>query len=590
MAKTPLDPVTQYATDVSKGRTVAGRLVRLACARHLNDLKQQKAKALDWRPAEAQNAIDFYAEVLCLPEETAAGETVADEVPVDGSPFVLQPWQAFIVGSCMGWYTSAGYRRFRDAYIEIAKGSGKTPLGAGLMLYMLVADGERGAQIFFAAVTRDQARLAFADAEKMVQASPALRDLIDQKVNNLAVLSTGSFLRAISSEKRGLDGKRVHGALIDEEHEHLTPIVVGKVRRGTKGRRNALVMRTTNSGFDRGSICWHDHEYSRKVLEGGLADESWFAFVCGLDPCTKCRGDGKEFVSDDCPDCDDWRTEGPHWLKACPNLGVSVSWQYYRELVKQAKGRPDAVSDLLRFNFCVWTQGVHRAISLSHWHGCQPFPPEADLIGVPCFGGLDLGQSDDFSAWARIWVLADGRVAVKMRFWVPESALVKFPDRPYDEWQRVGVLTVTEGDTVDYGEISDTIAADCAADGVREIGYDNRFAEQMAQNLTGQGIVMANTGQGFQLNMAVKRMLELIVDGQLCHGGNPILSWMASNFVVRHGRMQEIRPDKEKTPDKIDGIVALDMAIDRGIIRQEATSQSVYLTRGVRQLGQTVDA
>jgi phage terminase large subunit-like protein len=186
--------------------------------------------------------------------------------------------------------------------------------------------------------------------------------------------------------------------------------------------------------------------------------------------------------------------------------------------------------------------------------------------------------------------LADGRVAVKMRFWVPESALVKFPDRPYDEWQRVGVLTVTEGVTVDYGAISDTIAADCAADGVREVGYDNRFAEQMAQNLTGQGVVMVNTGQGFQLNMAVKRMLELIVDGQLCHGGNPILSWMASNFVVRHGRMQEIRPDKEKTPDKIDGIVALDMAIDRGIIRQEATSQSVYLTRGVRQLGQTVDA
>jgi phage terminase large subunit-like protein len=212
-------------------------------------------------------------------------------------------------------------------------------------------------------------------------------------------------------------------------------------------------------------------------------------------------------------------------------------------------------------------------------------PSDDELAGVPCYGGLDLGQSDDFSAWARLWVLTDGRVAVKMRFWVPESALMKFPSRPYGEWKRSGALTITEGDTTDYGEIQETIAADCVEDGVREVGYDNRFAEQMAQNLTGQGVVMVNTGQGFQLNMAVKRMLELIVNGQLCHGDNPILSWMASNFVVRHGRLQEIRPDKEKTPDKIDGIVALDMAIDRGIIRQPLVPPSVYLERGVRTLG-----
>lgn len=574
MAKT-LDPVTQYATDVTQGRIVAGHLVRLACQRHLADLEHQAEKGLVWKPEEAQRVIDFFAAVLCLPEETAAEETEADVPPMTGSPFILSPHQQFINGSLMGWYTAAGYRRFRDAYDEEAKGSGKTPNGAGLMVYLLVADEERGAQVYFAAVTKDQAKLAFADAEKMIQASPALRTVIRQTVNNFAVLNTGSFLRAISSEKRGLDGKRVHGAHIDEEHEHPTSVVVSKMRRGTKGRRNALVLRTTNSGFDRTSICWHDHEYSRKVLEGSIVDESWFAYVCGLDPCAKCAGEGKEFPSDECPDCDDWRTEGPHWLKACPNLGRSVSWQYYRELVRQAKGRPDAVSDLLRFNFCVWTQALSRVINMSDWRACPTAPPASMLIGARCYGALDLGQSDDLSAWLRGWVLEDGRLVVACRFWLPESALIKYPNRPYDEWKRAGILTVTEGNTTDYQVLQNAVAVDCLADGVREVAYDKRFAEQMAQNLMGAGVTMVNTQQGFYLHEAIRRKLELIVSHQLCHGHNAILTWMAANYVVLHGSRGEMRPAKERASDKIDGQVALDMLIDR-IVKQPIVRAPAY--------------
>lgn len=569
------DPVTQYAADVVAGRIVAGRLVVLACKRHIDDLQRQQEKGLVWKPEEALRVIKFFSNVLCLPEETASEETADEEEPVDGSPFILSPHQQFIVGSLMGWYTAAGYRRFRDSYDEEAKGSGKTPAGAGLMVYLLVADGERGAQCYFAAVTKDQAKLAFVDAEKMINASPALRGVIRQTVNNFAVLETGSFLRAISSEKRGLDGKRVHGAHIDEEHEHPTNIVVSKMRRGTKGRRNALVHRTTNSGFDRTSICWHDHQYSKDVLEGTITDDSWFAYICGLDPCAKCQLAGKEFVSDDCPDCDDWRVEGPHWLKACPNLGVSVSWQYYRELVRQAKSRPDAVSDLLRYQFCTWTQQTSRAISLPHWRACPPRPPDAELVGVPCFGGLDLGQSDDFSSWVRGWHFEDGRLALKCRFWLPESALTKYPTRPYADWQRAGILTVTEGETTDYGIVQDAIEQDCKADGVREVAYDKRFAEQMAQNLRGRGINMVDTGQGFQLNEAIKRKLELILEGKICHGENLILTWMAANYVVKHGRFGEMRPAKDSAAEKIDGQVALDMLIDR-IVRQPVKTTPNY--------------
>jgi phage terminase large subunit-like protein len=570
----PLDPVTQYATDVVAGRVVAGRYVRLACQRHLGDLEHQVEKGLVWKPAEAHTVIDFFAECLCLPEETASEETKADEIPVDGSPFILAPHQQFIDGSLMGWYTTAGYRRFRDAYDEEAKGSGKTPNGAGLMLYLLVADGERGAQIFFAAVTRNQAGLAFADAEKMVNASPYLRELIDQKVNNLAVLETGSFLRAISSEKRGLDGKRVHGALIDEEHEHASSVVVSKMRRGTKGRRNALVLRTTNSGFDRTSVCWHDREYSRKVLEGAIVDDSWFAYICGLDPCAKCVAEGKEFPSDDCPICDDWRTEGPHWKKACPNLGVSVSWQYYRELVKQAKGRPDAVSDLLRFNFCVWTQAQSRAIDMQKWAACGTFS-ESELIGKPCYGGLDLGQTDDFSAWVILWDLEDGRVAVKCRFWLPRAALTKYPDRQYDQWERAKLLTVTEGNTTDDDAVEAAVLADCQHYGVRQVAFDKKFAHQMSLHLLAEGVVMEDQPQGEHLNEGIQKKLKMIVDGDLCHGENAILTWMASNYVLKHNmRDKKVRPDKEKAADKIDGQVALDMAFAVWI-RQPVSKPSV---------------
>jgi phage terminase large subunit-like protein len=580
MAQALLDPVTQYATDVVNGEIVAGRLVRLACKRHLNDLTHAKAKGLVWNPDEAQRVIQFFAQVLCLPEETAAGETVDEDIPTNGSPFILSPFQAFICGGLMGWYTTAGYRRFRDAYIEIAKGAGKTPMGAGLMLYLLVADEERGAQVYFAAVTRDQAKLAHSDAVKMVNASPHLRGLITQTVNNLAVLETGSFLRAISSEGRGLDGKRVHGALLDEEHEHPSQVVVSKMRRGTKGRRNALVMRTTNSGFDRTSICWSDREYSRKVLEGITEDDAWFGYVCGLDPCQACADDGKQFPDEECPDCDDWKVEGPHWLKACPNLGVSVSWQYYRELVRQALGRPDAVSDLLRFNFCVWTQSHSPAWPMGKWHEAAATLrwTDEDLIGRPCYGGLDLGQTDDFAAWCRMWEL-DEFCVIKMRFWLPRSALTKYPNRPYDQWERAGLLTVTDGDTTDLDLIEETVIEDARTDGVLEIGYDKRFAAQLALHFQGAGLTPIDTPQGWALNESIRSVSTLIADVELAHGNNAVLTWMMDNCVLRR-RNQAVWLDKDASKEKIDGATALVIANARRIAqpREQTPDDPILVT------------
>lgn len=565
----PIDPVTAYATDVVAGREVVSRLVRQACARHLDDLARATEKGLVWRPEKAQRAIDFFPDVLCLPERTDADESVveSDEGHHAPIPFVLQPWQKFIVGSLFGWYTTQGFRRFREALIEVGKGSGKTPLCAGMLIYMLVADGERGAQCFMAAATREQAHIAFTDAKRMVEASPYLSKLLDQKVNNLAWVETGSFLRPISAEKRGLDGKRVHGAMTDELHEHQSAVVVNKMRAGTKGRRNALILKPTNSGFDRTSVLWQHHEYSRKVLDGTAPNETWFAFICGLDPCEACQAAGHWFPNEECAECDDWKTEGPHWKKANPNLGVSLPWQYVRERVSQAIGMPSQVNDVLRFNFCVWTQAATRYFDMGKWSACQPAVKESELLGVPCYAAVDLGQSDDLSAEARVWQLPDGRIAVKMRYWLPEAALEKYPNRPYAEWKRSKLLTVTEGERSDLDRIEREVIEDCRTSGVKELGYDKRFAQQMAQHWEGAGLTAIDMPQGFALNEAIRRLADWVVEGVLCHGNDPILAWMASNAVVREGRNKELRLDKEKSSEKIDGIAALVMAIARLIVQ-----------------------
>ncbi len=376
------DAVTRYATGVVSRQIIAGRLVRLACQRHLNDLRDAEAKQLQWNAEDAQEAIDFFPSVLCLPEETDADEDVeaADDVsPEAPTPFHLTPFQQFIVGSLFGWAAirvskktgaTRVQQRFRICYFEGAKGCGKTPMGAGILIYMLIRHGVRGSQLFCAAVTKEQAKLAFVDCAKMVAASPALQALIKHTGLNLAVLATGSFIRPISAEKRGLDGKRVQGAVVDELHEHPSSVVVVKLRAGIKGRPNALIFIPTNSGFDRESVCWEYHDYSRQILEGTLVNEAWFAYICHLDACDRCHAAGKLQPSDDCPDCDDWKTEGPHWEKANPNLGVSLPWEYLREQVREAIAIPSQRNMVRRLNFCQWTQNQTVWITAEQWAAC----------------------------------------------------------------------------------------------------------------------------------------------------------------------------------------------------------------------------
>lgn len=271
-----VDPATKYAQDVSEGKVVAGPDIRNACNRHLRDLKEGKKRGLVWDVDSVTRAINFFAQVLKL----NGGEH-------EGAPFLLLPWQCFIVGSIFGWKRANGTRRFRTVYVESGKGSGKSPLAAGVGLYCMMADKEPRAEVYAAATKKDQAMILFRDAVAMVDQSPALLSRIQKsggagKEWNLAFLQNGSFFRPISSDD-GQSGPRPHCALIDEIHEHKDNRAVEMMRAGTKGRRQALIFMITNSGHDKTSVCYDYHQYGQKVASGQSENDAFFAFICSLD-------------------------------------------------------------------------------------------------------------------------------------------------------------------------------------------------------------------------------------------------------------------------------------------------------------------
>lgn len=541
------DPVREYAEKVVAGEIVAGKPVRQACERHLRDLEEGHKRGLVWSLERAMRAIRFFG-FLCLPE-----------TDFEVKPFVLELWQKFIVGSLFGWVCQDGTRRFRTGYCEVGKGNGKSPLAAGIGLYGMTADGESGAEIYSAATMRDQAKILWADACRMVEASPGLAKRL--KVSGTSITRGGSSFKPVSSEHRGLDGKRVHMALIDEVHEHPTSLVVDKMRAGTKGRLQALIFEITNSGFDRHSICWKHHEYSRKVLDGSMPDDSWFAYICQLD------------------ESDDWKNDRSCWVKANPNLGVSIQERYLEERVAEAKGMPSSENIVARLNFCVWTEQSTRAIPMDFWKLCTTTTLEGamawrrrtlqELKGRQCWGGLDLGATSDLCAFV-LWFPSDDaeKDILLPWFWCPSNAIWQRSQRdrvPYDVWQRQGWITVAGEASVRYPILRQEINDLAEQFSIQEVAVDRLFqGAQLSTELMDDGFEVVSFGQGFfSMAAPVKRFLELVAEGKIDHGCNPILNWMAGNAAASTDPAGNQKWDKAKSSEKIDGIVGATMALGR---------------------------
>ncbi len=541
-----VDPATRYAMDVESGKEIAGPDIRNACKRHLLDLDSCHARGLQWDVAAAQRAIDFFAKVLKL----NGGEH-------EGKPFSLLPWQCFIVGSIFGWKNSEDHRRYRMAYVESGKGSGKSPLAAGIALYCLVADKEPRAEVYAAATKKDQAMILFRDAVAMVDQSPALAQRINKsggvgKEWNLAFLQTGSFFRPISSDD-GQSGPRPHCALIDEIHEHKSNQVVEMMRAGTKGRRQALIFMITNSGHDKTSVCFEYHEYGRKVAAGDLEDDSFFSFICSLDD------DEDPFKDESC------------WKKANPSLGHTFTERYLREQVTQARGMPSKESIVRRLNFCQWVESSDPWIDSDTWMKCeQDFDPDV-LEGEECFGGLDLSGSRDLTALA-LYFPKTKKLLVE--FWTPKDSMLeraKTDHVPYDAWLRNGFIHAPPGKAVNYGFVAVRIGELAARYDIKCIAFDQYRIKYLEPELESESVSveLIPHGQGFYkaqesglwMPRSIELFEELLNNQELVIRTNPCLRWNAASAVLEADQKDNRIFAKKKSTGRIDGVVASAMAI-----------------------------
>jgi phage terminase large subunit-like protein len=548
----------QYAHDVVAGKIVACKSVRLACERHLRDMKHQKERGLKFNPEAAKHAIDFFGWLKHSKGEWA-GRTIE-----------LEPWQQFIIWCVFGWIREDGTRRYRTAYIEVARKNGKSTKLAGVGLYMLLADSEPGAEVYTAATKRDQARITHSEATRMVKASPALRRKLTVFKDNIHIAGSASKFEPLGKDADSLDGLNVHCAVIDELHAHKSRDMVDILDTATGSRRQPLIFMITTAGFDRQSVCWEQHEYTEKVLSGVVDDDSFFGIVYTLD------------------EGDDWEDER-NWIKANPNLGVSKKLDDMRRKAKKAKEMPTALNAFLRLELNVWTQAETKWISLEHWNSCGKAVDANGLRGRVCYAGLDLSSTLDITAFVLVFPpeTDEDDYHVLCRFWVPEVAMHERSKRdrvPYDVWVRQGHVTATPGEVIDYDYVSEQVKSDCNMYDLRELAFDRWNSSQLINDLQKENVTdLVQFGQGFSsMSAPMKDLEKLIVEHRIAHGNNPVLTWMANNLVASEDAAGNIKPDKEKSTERIDGMVALIMALDRAL--RHGSSISVYEQRGIREV------
>jgi phage terminase large subunit-like protein len=550
-----LDEATAYARAVVANEIVACHLVKLACKRHLIDLELGAERGLVWRPDAAQFRIGFYPKYL----RHSKGEWAR-------KPVELAPWQKFTIGSVFGWKRADGTRRFRWVYEELPRKNGKSTMLAGVGLDMLVCDGEPGAEIYAAATKKDQARIIFDEAKRMVASSPALSNVLARFKLNISVEGTASKFEPLSSDEKTLDGLNPHCLLIDELHKHNNRGLLDVLDTALGARRQPLLWIITTAGDDAPeSVYAQENDYATKVLEGTIEDDSVFAFIATID-----KGD---------------RWDDPiAWAKANPNLGVSVKLDDLERQARKAAKSPSAQTAFKRLRLNVRTSSIERAIDMDVWrkNGGERINP-ADLKGRKCWGGLDLSSKIDISAWVKLFEPDEpgGRMLVVPRFWMPLDTLEDRAEKdrvPYRQWVNEGYIEVTPGNVIDHGEIERAVLGDAAEFDFQSVGYDPWNATQLAVALTEKGVPMVEFIQGLRsYSEPTKELIALLAQSKLDHGNNPVLTWMASNLKTHRDKNENLMPHKTHSTGRIDGVTALIMAIGRQIHQDPQASYQMII-------------
>ena len=565
-----IDRATRYAEQVNSGEIPAGPIVRAACRRHLNDLEHAGKRGYYFDQAEAATAIAFFEECLCL----NGGQ-------FEGKPFLLIGWEDFVIGSLFGWKRKEDHaRRFRVGYIETPKGSGKSPICAGIGIKGLVADNESRAEIYAAACFRDQAMVLFRDAVAFFDQSPELQKrLIASGTGsmrwNLAYLEKGSFFRVISSEKKGQSGPRPHMVLLDEIHEHRDGTVIEMLRAGFKFRRQPLQIMITNSGHDKTSVCWEYHEMAEKIAAGTIQNDEFFAYICSLDE--------EDMIEDK------YLTDETLWPKVNPSLEAGIpGYGYIRGQVTEAQGMPSKMATVKRLCFCQWTEAENPWIGADVWLGCKDTDYDHDLLkGRKCWGGLDLSRVNDLTAFVLAFepTTDDPVWRLKSFFWVPGSSLRQKCDQdhvPYDVWRDQKWIEAPPVKTIKKSYVIKHLQQANMDYDIQGIAYDRAMVNDLFSAADDAGIILIHgkwdkdkkfwdfgRQEGIKImpfgqeprsmHPAIEKFEGWLKNKEVIHDGNPVMTWCMSNAVVKEVDDYR-RLSKTLSTGRIDGAVAAVMA------------------------------
>lgn len=462
-------------------------------------------------------------------------------------PFELLEWQwQQVIAPLFGWKRKDGTRRYRRGYIEVPKKNGKSTLFAGLSLYLLTCDGEPGAEIYSAAVDRDQASIVFNEAGNMVDSSPHLssRLKVIRSTKRIVDHRSRSIYRALSADVPAKEGLNAHAVLVDELHAQKTRELWDTLRYAGASRRQPLMLAITTAGFDRHSICWEQHEYARHVIEGTADDPWFFAYIAAA------------------ADEDDWTTPEV-WQKSNPSFGITIDAGQFAEDCKEAQESPAKENSFRRYRLNQWTEQDVRWINMQKWDACGD--SLAELAGRECFAGLDLSTTTDISALVLVFPGEDHYDVLPL-FWVPMEGARRreMRDRvPYGQWMGAGLIDACPGEVVDYDRIRARINELGKQYEIKQIAIDRWNATQLSTQLDSDGFEMISFGQGYaSMSAPTKKLEELILAGKLRHASHPVLRWMAGNVSIEQDAADNWKPSKKKSCERIDGIVALIMAID----------------------------
>lgn len=543
----------QYANDVVNGAIPACEYIRNACRR-----------ALDMRDNEL---FEYRCEAATKPARFA-GFLKHLKGPLAGKPVELEPWQLFLICQIYGWYRSDGRRVVRTAYVEVPRKNGKSTLCSVLALYHIFADGELGAEVYAAAVTRDQARIVFGDAQAMVRGAPDISKHLGVHRSSIFHTASNSKFEPLSADAGSLEGRNPSFCVVDELHVHKTADVWDVLNVAAGARAQPIIFGITTAGTNREGIAYQLRDYAIKSASGVVDDYSFFSLIYTID---------KD---------DDWRDPNV-WIKSNPNYDVSVQPDDLERLFKQAAESPSAETNFRTKRLNEWRNSTDSWISSNDWESCdEALPPIETFKGQPCYIGLDLASVSDFACVALMFP-KDGKVYTYLQSYLPLDTIrdkAGHMSAHYQAWLDSGRLIATDGNVTDLSYIKDQVLKACEQYNVREIGFDPWGANELSADLVDRGLPMVKVGQGIaSLSDGSKEFEKLVKSQRIVHGQDPVLTWMVSNCVIYTDPSDNIKVKKEVESNKIDGVIASIMALGRLKVNGGLVANP-YEKRGIRTL------